>query len=124
MGYVALIGVLGDFSRVCFVEEKLGCSTINAMGGFDDFIGDCELKDFPLSNVQFTLSVNCGRVVSSWLDRFLVTIVWEDFFLDLIPEILSFLVSDYFPILLESRRLKKGPTLLDLIICSFSTALS
>lgn len=41
-------------------------SRINAnMGGFDDFIRGCDVKDPPLSNGQFMWSVNRGGVMSS-----------------------------------------------------------
>lgn len=94
-----------------FLKEKLGGSRLNAsMSGFDDFIRDCELRDLPLSNAKFTWSVNRGRVMSSRIDRFLVTSTWEDNFPNLIQETLSRLVLDHFPILLESSRVKWGPT--------------
>lgn len=54
------------------------------MRGFDDFITYCVLKDLPHSNAQFMWSVNRGRVMSSRMNRFLVTPKWEDFFVVLI----------------------------------------
>ena len=101
----------GDFNAIRYPTEKLGGSRITAsMRSFDGFIRDCELKDIPLSNAQFTWSVNRGRVMSSRIDRFLVTSLWEDQFPDLIQETLVRPVSDHFPLLLESSRVKWGPT--------------
>lgn len=50
------------------------------------------------------------RVGSSRLDRFLVTPEWEDCFPNPIQEVGSRLVSDHFPIILVSSRVKWGPT--------------
>lgn len=96
-----------NFNVVRFPEERLGVSRINAsMRGFDKFIRDCGLKDLPLSNAQFIWSVNRGRVVSSRIDRFFITPKWEDLFPNLIQELGSHLVSDHFPLILESNKVK------------------
>ena len=48
--------------------------------------------------------------MSSCLDRFLFTNDWEDIFPDLVQEIFFRPISDHFPIILESSKIKWGPT--------------
>lgn len=71
-----------------------------------------------LSNAQFTCLVNRIRVVAShigyyqvfsrWENSFTQSLKnsWEDSFSDLVQEVLHHLVSNHFPILLESNRLR------------------
>lgn len=48
--------------------------------------------------------------MSSQLDSFLVMLEWEDSFPDLIQEVFLHSVSDHFPVILESSRVKCGAT--------------
>lgn len=101
----------GDFNAIRSPDEKLGGSSLTAsMRGFDSFIRECFLRDIPLSNARFTWSASRIHTVASRLDRFLFTNSWEDAFPDLVQETLYRPVSDHFPVVLESCKLRWGPT--------------
>ena len=78
----------GDLNVVRSLTKKSGGGRLtSSMRGFNAFIRNCGLKDPPLSNANFTWSVNRGHSVSSQIDRFLFLNAWEDVFLNLIQEI-------------------------------------
>ncbi|KAL6327366.1 hypothetical protein AAG906_018968 [Vitis piasezkii] len=85
--------------------------------GFSEVIEDLELKDLPLLGGPFTWSGGVNNQSFSRLDRFLVNEEWDCHFSGSRQCVLSRLVSDHFPILLEGGGLRRGPSPLDLRIC-------
>ena len=71
------------------------------MHGFTDFINKLELLDFPLEGNSFTWSSNNDLPSLSRIDCFLALIEWEEHFLDVVQRLISRLLSDHYPILLD-----------------------
>jgi hypothetical protein len=98
-----------DFNVVCFPSEKLRAGRLTgAMTTFSDFISELSLIDLPLLESQFTWSNNQDPPSKSRLDRFLVSIDWEDQFSHLAQKALPRFVSDHFPISLDSGTYIRG----------------
>jgi len=55
---------------------------MNAMLEFHDFINYAALVDLPLRGGDYTWSRSGGEAVCSRLDHFLVSLDWEEHFLD------------------------------------------
>jgi hypothetical protein len=99
----------GDFNVVRFPSEKLGEGRyIGAMRNFSDFISELGLLDLPLLDGQFTWSNNQDPLAKSRIDRFLVSLDWEDHFLNLVQKSLPHLLSDHCPIMLDSGGFMHG----------------
>ena len=78
------------------------------MEEFHNFINSCALVDLPLQGGDFTWS-RCGEVpASSRLDRFLISLEWEDHFIEAIQKRLPQPLSDHFPICLENGSFQRG----------------
>jgi endonuclease/exonuclease/phosphatase family metal-dependent hydrolase len=74
------------------------------MDEFSSFIFDQGLLDIPLVGGQYTWSNNhCW----SRIDRFLLSLVWEEKFPDVVQRRLLCLLSDHSPILLDYRERKR-----------------
>jgi len=71
----------GDFNEIlhAFVRSTVVCPG-NAMAGFRIFINQRALLDLPLRGGEFTWSRSGVDAVASRLDRFLVSIDWEELF--------------------------------------------
>lgn len=74
-----------DFNVTHFPNERFGVTQITfAMREFLEFISGQELMDIPLAGGSFTWSNNQGPPSMSMIDRFLVSLEWEEHLLDMI----------------------------------------
>jgi len=78
------------------------------MQEFHNFINYSALADLPLRGGDFTWSRSGGDAVCSRLDRFLVSLDWEEQFLDSVQSRLIGPLSDHFSLSLESTKLVRG----------------
>jgi len=98
-----------DFNEILHAYERSsGVCPSNAMNEFRDFINQRALMDLPLRGGDFTWSRSGVDSVASRLDRFLVSVDWEDFFPDMVQRRMARPFSDHFPICLESLMLGRG----------------
>ena len=99
----------GDFNEILNHHERSsGLSPSNSMEEFHSFINSCALVDLPLQGGDFTWS-RCGEVpASSRLDRFLISLEWEDHFIDAIQKRLPQPLSDHFPVCFENGSFQRG----------------
>jgi len=89
----------GDFNVVRFPSERSGNASFSAaMEEFSDFIFMHNLVDLPLQDGQFTWSNN-----HTWsrIDRFLVSVEWEECFPEVTHRRLPRLLSDHFRLFLD-----------------------
>lgn len=101
----------GDFTVLRFLCEKRdGTRVTISMRKFDTCIRECDLIDVPIVNALFTWSVSGGRNAAFRLDHFLCSRQWSEEFLDLSLSLGPRLVSDHFPLILESAPITWGPT--------------
>ena len=75
---------------------------MNTMLEFHDFINYSALVDLPLRGGEFTWSRSGGGAVCPRLDRFLVSLDWEEQFSESLQCRLPRPLSDHFPVKLES----------------------
>jgi hypothetical protein len=68
---------------------------------FSDFIADQGLVDIPLVGGQFTWSNNQEDEIWSRIDRFLLSLSWEDYYPEVVQRRLPRVCSDHFPLILE-----------------------
>jgi len=78
------------------------------MAEFRNFIDQRALMDLPLRGGDFTWSRSGADPVASRLDRFLVSLDWEEFFPEMVQKRLIRSFSDHFPICLESLVVARG----------------
>jgi len=81
---------------------------MNTMLKFHDFISYAALVDLPSHGNDYTWSRSSGEAVCSRLDRFLVSLDWEEHFPDSLQTRLSRPLSDHFLITLERAKLERG----------------
>ena len=75
----------GDFNEILYVNERnTGVCPSSAMAEFREFINQRALVDLPLRGGDYTWSRSGVDSVASRLDRFLVMVDWEDFFLEMV----------------------------------------
>jgi len=99
----------GDFNVVRFPSERSsGAGYSAAMEEFSDFIFMQNLVDLPLEGGQFTWSNNQEDQIWSRIDRFLVSLEWEERFPEVIQKRLPRLLSDHFPLLLDCGAPREG----------------
>jgi hypothetical protein len=92
----------GDFNVVRFPSERSsGAGFSAAMEEFSDFIFMQNLVDLPLEDGQFTWSNNQEDQIWSRIDRFLVSLEWEENFPEATQKRLLRLLSYHFPLLLD-----------------------
>ena len=97
----------GDFNIICFPSERLGlASHIQAMYGFSDFISLHGLMDIPMEGL-YTWSNTSS---TSRLDRSLFSLLLADHFTLFSQKMLSGVLSDHYPILLEGGSHQRGRT--------------
>ena len=77
------------------------------MQGFSDFIAVLGLIDPQLEGGTFTWTNNKDVEARSRIDRFLLSLDWEDHFPSIIQRRMPRLMSDHFLILLECGQLQK-----------------
>ena len=100
----------GDFNEVLFPNERSrGGRLSNSMRRFSDILNDLDLRDLPLQGGPYTWSGGLTGSTMSRLDRFLVTADWESHYNKVTQRRLPRPVSDHFPILLDSDRVRTGP---------------
>ena len=81
----------------------------SSMLEFSDFIEDLNLVDLPLGGGgKYTWSNGSTNPSLSRIDRFLISSDWEDFFPDVVQNLLPRPLSDHHPIVLETGRLTGG----------------
>jgi len=95
----------GDFNEILHGHERsTRVCPYKTMVEFRDLINYSALMDPPWRG-DLTWSRSGDEGVCSRPDRFLVSIEWEEQFLDLIRKRLSRLLFDHFPICLETSKL-------------------
>ena len=101
----------GDFNEILYpYERSSGLCPMNTMQEFHDFLNYSALVDLPLRGGAFTWSRSGGDAVCSRLDRFLVSLEWEEQFPEALQIRLPRPFSDHFPLTLESSKLVRGTT--------------
>lgn len=86
----------GDFNTICFPNEKSSSvQTMRTMREFNNFIRDIDIRDSPLLNSRFTWIYGCQSPIMCQLDRFLVSMDWEEMFPHFYQEAHGRLVSDH-----------------------------
>ena len=96
----------GDFNVICFLSERLGAGRFtHSMYDFSDFISLHGLMDIPLEGGLFSWP-NCTS--ASRIDRFLFSPVLVEYFTHFSQKRLPRVLSDHFPILLESGSHRRG----------------
>jgi hypothetical protein len=99
----------GDFTVTRFPMERMGEAHFTlAMHDFSEFIFSFGLMDIPLEGGRYTWSNNRENAAMSRIDRFLYTGEWEDCYPTVVQRRLPRLLSDHFPIMLESGAFLKG----------------
>jgi hypothetical protein len=78
------------------------------MTDFSDFIFSLRLMDIPLEGGKFTWSNNRETPTMSQIDRFLYSGEWEDRYPTVVQKRLPKVLSDHFPIILESGKFMRG----------------
>ena len=81
---------------------------MNTMLEFHDLINYVALVDLPLRGGDYTWSRSGGEAVRSRLDRFLVSLDWEEHFPNSLHTRLPRPLSDHFPITLGKAKLERG----------------
>jgi hypothetical protein len=99
----------GDFNVVRFPSERSGADQItSAMNDFSEFIFSMGLRDIQLEGGRYTWSNNRENAAMSRIDRFLYSNDWEDRFPTVVQRRIPRLLSDHFPIMLESSQFHRG----------------
>lgn len=99
----------GDFNVVRFPQERSGSRVFSrAMAEFNDFINERELVDLPLVGGDYTWFRNNDSHQCSRIDRFLISVDWEDIFGGPVQSCLPRVTSDHVPLLLECGGFNKG----------------
>jgi len=99
----------GDFNEILYVYERnTGVCPSNAMAEFRDFINQKALVDLSLRGGDFTWSRSGVGSVASRLDRFLMSVDWEEFFPDMVQKRMARPFSDHFSICFETLISDRG----------------
>ena len=80
------------------------------MGDLGSFVNDCSLRDCPLLNIKFTWTNGQESPILCRLDGFLVLNDWEELYHRFSQEGLLKITSDHWPIMLNTSKIKYGPT--------------
>jgi endonuclease/exonuclease/phosphatase family metal-dependent hydrolase len=96
----------GDFNVVRFPSERSGAGGFSAtMEEFLEFIHRQSLVDIPLQGGQFTWS---NKQVWSKIDRFLLSLEWEEHYPNVSQSRLPRLLSDHFTLMLDCGAQREG----------------
>ncbi|KAL4184365.1 hypothetical protein AMTRI_Chr10g225250 [Amborella trichopoda] len=100
----------GDFNVVHWSHERNSSTSVSPdMRNFSEFISRNELIDIPLQGCQYTWSNHDTYPSLSKLDRFLISINWEEQFPISLSMALPKFTSDHCPILLDTNAISRGP---------------
>ena len=80
------------------------------MRRFSNILNDLGLRDFPLQGGPYTWRGSHNGRLMSRLDRFLVFVDWESHCNKVIQRCLPRIVSNHFPIMLDSDSVRTGPS--------------
>lgn len=93
--------ICGDFNEVRYMHERQGCiRSSRGMQDFDSFIDNHNLIDIPIQGARYTWISSSSVFSSSKLDRFLISVGWEDHFPSISVTAMARPMSDHKPILL------------------------
>ncbi|KAL4644003.1 hypothetical protein ACB092_02G132300 [Castanea dentata] len=96
----------GDFNIIHFPSERLGAASYTrAMCRFSDFISLHGLMDIPLERGLYTWSNTSS---ASRIDRFLISPLLVDHFTQFSQKMMSRVLSDHFPILMEGGNQRRA----------------
>ncbi|KAL4179989.1 hypothetical protein AMTRI_Chr13g122930 [Amborella trichopoda] len=100
----------GDFNVTRWSHEQNFSNSISPeMRDFSNFISRIELLDIPLQGSWFTWSNHASNPTLSKLDRFLLSLEWEDVFPRSSSLVLPKPTSDHCPILHDTAAIRRGP---------------
>lgn len=103
--------IAGDFNVPRYPTEKTNCQRTNtSMRQFDRLIREMELVDLNLSNGIYTWSNLRMDPLCARLDRIMFTKEWGDYFQFGRQYLAERIISDHFPIILETGIATWGPT--------------
>ncbi|KAL4183782.1 hypothetical protein AMTRI_Chr11g99990 [Amborella trichopoda] len=91
------------------LEHRNSSTSISQdMRDFSDFISRNELLDIPLQGCRYTWSNHTTKPTLSKLDRFLLSVNWEECFPRSLSMVLPKPTSDHYPIMLDTIAVKWG----------------
>nr|XP_009781800.1 PREDICTED: uncharacterized protein LOC104230638 isoform X1 [Nicotiana sylvestris]XP_016465708.1 PREDICTED: uncharacterized protein LOC107788542 isoform X3 [Nicotiana tabacum] len=94
--------VCEDFNAVRYPSEKKNCSRITrAMMEFSSFIEDMELVDLQLAGGDYTWRKGDKHVIAARLDRFLISVEWNENFRNIKQQLMLRVTSDHSPLMLQ-----------------------
>ena len=92
-----------DFNSIIYPAERPRCTSFSlALLKILDFIEKHFLVDFPLVEGEFMWFHDFDIPSMSRIERVMVSVDWEENFLDMIQRILSWVVLDHCPLLMEA----------------------
>lgn len=100
----------GDFNVTRNIEEKANSTSMTrSMRQFNLLTEELELRDPILLNAKYTWSNFRETPICCRLDRFLWTVGWEEMYPKIRQEALVRIVSDHYPIIIDSNPPKWSP---------------
>ncbi|KAL4182307.1 hypothetical protein AMTRI_Chr12g241850 [Amborella trichopoda] len=100
----------GDFNVTRWSYERNASTSISqGMRDFAYFISRNELLHIPLQGSRYTWSNHAPEPSPSKLDRFLLSLNWEEQFPRSFASALPKPISDHYPIILDTTTIRRGP---------------
>ena len=100
--------LVGDFNIIRYPSERLGYEFNPAMFTFLDFIESNSLVDLPLEGASFTWFRDSGLPSMSRIDKALISLDWEEHFVNVSQRVIPHVISDHCPLLLEASVVRRG----------------